>query len=101
MTTELVVIYDQPEDVEGFFQHYEEVHTPLVKKTPGLERLVLNRIVSDVFGSASLYLAVAEMDYADKRTFEAAMKSPENQAVAEDLVRFAKGKVKVLVADAK
>jgi hypothetical protein len=27
------------------------------------------------------------------------MKSPENQAVAEDLMRFAKGKVKVLVAD--
>ena len=101
MTTKLIVIYDQPEDVDAFFKHYEEVHTPLVKKTPGLEKLVLNRVVGDVFGGTAPYIAVAEMDYPDKKTFEAAMKSPENQAVAEDLMRFAKGKVKVLVADSE
>jgi uncharacterized protein (TIGR02118 family) len=62
MTTKLIVIYDQPEDVEGFFKHYEEVHTPLVKKTPGLERLVLSRIVSDVFGRRfALYRGRGEM----------------------------------------
>ncbi len=48
MTTRLIVIYDQPDDVEAFFKHYEEVHTPLVKKTPGLQRLLLNRISGDV-----------------------------------------------------
>src|SRR6266850_7657106 len=101
MTTKLIVIYDQPENAEAFFKHYEEVHTPLVKKTPGLQRLVLNQIVGDVFGGSPPYIAIAEMDYPDKKTFEAAMRSPENQAVAGDLIRFAKGKVKVLVAESE
>jgi uncharacterized protein (TIGR02118 family) len=99
MTTKLIVIYDQPENAEAFFKHYEEVHTPLVKKTPGLQGLVLNRIVGDAFGGASPYVAIAEMDYPDRETFDAAMRSPENQAVAADLMNFAKDKVKVLVAE--
>ena len=98
MTTKLIVIYDQPEDAEAFFKHYEEVHTPLVKKTRGLQRLVLNQIVGDVFGSSAAYIAIAEMDYPDRETFDAAMKSSENQAVGKDLMSFAKGKVKVLIA---
>ena len=99
MTTKLIVIYDQPEDAEAFFKHYEQVHTPLVKKTPGLQKLVLNQIVGDVFGGSAPYIAIAEMDYPDQKTFEAAMRSPENQAVAADLISFAEGKVKVLVAE--
>jgi uncharacterized protein (TIGR02118 family) len=99
MTTKLIVIYDQPEDAEAFFKHYEEVHTPLVKRTPGLQRLVLNRVVGDVFGGSAPYAAIAEMDYPDRETFEAAMKSSQNQAVAKDLMSFANGKVKVLIAE--
>ena len=99
MTTKLIVIYDQPEDAEAFFKHYEEVHTPLVKRTPGLQSLVLNRVVGDVFGGSAPYAAIAEMDYPDRETFEAAMKSSQNQAVAKDLMSFANGKVKVLIAE--
>jgi uncharacterized protein (TIGR02118 family) len=101
MTTKLIVIYDQPENAEAFFKHYEEVHAPLVKKTPGLQRLVLNQIVGDVFGSSAPYIAIAEMDYPDQKTFEAAMQSSENRAVADDLTSFAKGKVKLLVAESE
>jgi hypothetical protein len=38
------------------------------------------------------------MDYPDRETLDAAMKSSENQAVGKDLMSFAKGKVKVLIA---
>jgi uncharacterized protein (TIGR02118 family) len=99
MTIKLIAVYDQPEDAEAFFKHYKEVHTPLVKQTPGLQRLVLNRIVGDAFGGPAPYAAIAEMDYPDRETFDIAMKSSENQAVAKDLMSFAKGKVKVLVAE--
>ena len=99
MTTKLIVLYEQPEHAEAFFRHYEQVHAPLVKKMPGLQRLVLNRIAADIFGGASPYIAIAEMDYPDQATFDAAMRSPENHAVAADLMRFAKDKVKVLVAE--
>jgi uncharacterized protein (TIGR02118 family) len=99
MTIRLIVEYDQPDDVEAFFKHYKETHAPLVKQTPGLQRLVLNRIVGDAFGGPAPYAAIAEMDYPDRETFDIAMKSSENQAVAKDLMSFAKGKVKVLVAE--
>ncbi len=99
MTIKLIAVYDQPEDAEAFFKHYKEVHTPLVKQTPGLQRFVLNRIVGDAFGGPAPYAAIAEMDYPDRETFDAAMKSSQNQAVAKDLMSFAKGKVRVLVAE--
>ena len=99
MTIKLIAIYDQPADAEAFFKHYDEVHTPLVKQTPGLRRVVLNRITADAFGGAAPYALIAEMHYPDRETFDAAMKSPENRAVGKDLMSFARGKVKVLIAD--
>jgi hypothetical protein len=39
--------------------------------------------------------------YPDQKTFEAAMQSSENRAVADDLTSFAKGKVKLLVAESE
>jgi uncharacterized protein (TIGR02118 family) len=95
----LIAIYDRPDDPEAFFRHYETVHAPLVKQTPGLHSLVLNRVTGDLFGGEPPYVLIAEMTYPDRATFDAAMKSPENQAVGRDLVSFAKGKVSVFVAD--
>jgi uncharacterized protein (TIGR02118 family) len=99
MTIKLIAVYDQPDDPDAFFKHYREVHAPLVKKTPGLRGLVFNRILGDALGGSAPCAGIAEMDYPDRETFDAAMKSPQNQAVAKDLMSFAKGKVKVLVAE--
>jgi uncharacterized protein (TIGR02118 family) len=95
----LIAIYDRPDDPEAFFKHYETVHAPLVKKTPGLQSLVLNRVTEDMLGGEPPYVLIAEMTYADRAAFDAAMKSPENQAVGQDLMTFAKGRVRVVVAD--
>jgi len=95
----LFALYDRPDDPAAFFKHYETVHAPLVKKTPGLQSFVLNRVTADAFGGEPRYVLIAEMTYPDRATFEAAMKSPENAAVGQDLMSFAKGKVSVLVAD--
>jgi uncharacterized protein (TIGR02118 family) len=93
----LIAIYDPPDDPAAFFRHYETVHAPLVRKTPGLQSLVLNRVTETLVGSPCVL--IAEMTYPDRATFEAAMQSPENQAVGQDLQSFAKGKVSVVVAD--
>jgi len=95
----LIVLYDAPDDPETFFEHYETVHAPLVKKTPGLQSFVLNRVTEDAFGGKPRYALIAEMTYPDRAAFDAAMKSPENQAAGQDLMTFAKGTVTVLVAD--
>jgi len=95
----IIAIYDRPDDPEAFFRHYETVHAPLVKKTPGLQSFVLNRVIEDMFGGEPPYVLIAEMTYPNRAAFDAAMKSPENQAVGQDLMSFAKGKVRVVVAD--
>lgn len=95
----LIAIYDRPDDPIAFFRHYETVHAPLVKKTPGLQSFVLNRITEELVGGTPSFALIAEMTYPDRATFDAAMKSPENEAVGQDLMSFAKGKVRVVVAD--
>jgi uncharacterized protein (TIGR02118 family) len=95
----LIAIYDRPDDTEAFFKHYETIHAPLVKKTPGLQSFVLNRITEGVLGGEPPYVLIAEMTYPDRASFEAAMNSPENQAAGRDLATFARGKVRVMVAD--
>jgi uncharacterized protein (TIGR02118 family) len=95
----LFAIYDRPDDPTAFFHHYETVHAPLVRKTPGLQSFVLNRVTADLVGEGPSYALIAEMTYPDRATFDAAMKSPENEAVGQDLMSFAKGKVRVVVAD--
>jgi uncharacterized protein (TIGR02118 family) len=95
----VIALYDPPDDPAAFFKHYETVHAPLVKKTPGLQSFVLNRVTADAFGGVPRYALIAEMTYADRASFEAAMQSPENQAAGQDLMTFAKGKVTIVVAD--
>ncbi len=95
----LIAIYDRPDDPVSFFKHYETVHAPLVKRTPGLQTFVLNRITANALGGEAPFVLIAEMTYPDRAAFEAAMKSPENQAVGNDLMGFAKGKVTVVVAE--
>ena len=46
----LIALYERPEDEAAFFEHYEKVHTPLAKKVPGLQKLVVNRVYADAFG---------------------------------------------------
>jgi uncharacterized protein (TIGR02118 family) len=95
----IIAIYDRPDDPEAFFRHYETVHAPLVKKTPGLQSFVLDRVTEDLLGGSPAYVLIAEMTYPDRATFDAAMRSPENQAAGQDLMSFAKGKVRVLVTE--
>jgi uncharacterized protein (TIGR02118 family) len=96
----LIVIYDQPDDdTAAFFRHYATVHAPLVKKTPGLQSFVLNRVTEELVGGEPPCILIAEMTFADRASFDAAMRSPENQAAGQDLMTFAKGKVRILVAD--
>ena len=39
----LVALYRKPNDVGTFETHYKEIHTPLVRKMPGLKRLEVSR----------------------------------------------------------
>lgn len=96
----LLALYDQPEDPAAFEAYYEATHTPLAKKIPGLERLVVNRVMGTPAGDAAPFYKVAELHFADRDSFLAATRSPEFAATGADLANFAAGKVTLLVVEA-
>lgn len=97
MTVKLIAIYDKPDDVAAFEKHYQEVHTPLVQKVPGLQKLTVTHIKAHLVGENRPYM-IAEMEFPDQATFDAAMASAENKAAGKDVMTFAAGRVSLMVA---
>ncbi|MBO8172401.1 MAG: EthD family reductase [Bacillaceae bacterium] len=96
----LIALYKHPEDKEAFDRHYEEVHTPLAEKMPGLEKLEVTRIVGAPQGKSEYYL-MAEMYFKDQDTLNNAMKSEEGMAAAKDLMGFAGKIVSMMIGEVK
>lgn len=96
MTVKLVALYRHTEDEDTFRRHYDEVHTPLVRQLPELQRLVVGRVTGSPMGDPPYYL-MAEMHFSDRDQFDAAMAFQENRAAGKDLMGFARGLVKLLV----
>jgi uncharacterized protein (TIGR02118 family) len=59
----LLILWDTPEDQDGFERHYREVHVPLVKKLPGIRRYTFSRDTAPVRGDR--YYRIAEVDFRD------------------------------------
>lgn len=84
----LVALYRTPDDRAEFDKHYDDVHTPLVRKYPGLRRLEVTRITGAPIGGTK-FCRMAEMYFDSKDAMDAALSSPEGKAVARDLMSFA------------
>jgi uncharacterized protein (TIGR02118 family) len=97
MMMKVIVLYPQPADPLAFKRYFNEIHVPIARKIPGLQRLVANWVVPGK-GGADHFL-ISELHFADRAALGAAMKSPENGAAGEDVAKFATGKVQFLVAE--
>ena len=67
-----------PDREQEYNTWYNEVHLPLVQKTPGLAKAEVCCVTANAMGGEVPYFLIAEMTYPDKATFDAAMASPEN-----------------------
>jgi len=81
----LLVLYNPPDDAAAFDKHYNEIHIPLAKQLPGLVRYTISR---NLAVNAQYYL-IAELDWADMASAQAALRSPEGAASAADVAEFA------------
>ena len=86
----IVVLLPRREDMsrEEFERYWRERHLPLVAKLPGLRRLVAHRVLPDPNGSAPAYDGVAEDWFDDLQAHDAALASPQGQAVLADAPNF-------------
>jgi uncharacterized protein (TIGR02118 family) len=80
----VLVLYNRPEDTQAFEQHYQEVHLPLVKTLPGLQRFTISRRILPLNESEPYYL-IAELDWTDMSALQQAFQSPEGQAIERDI----------------
>ncbi len=98
--TKLIALYRKPEDTVEFDNHYENVHTPLVKKYPGLRKIEITRITGAPIGETKFYL-MAEMYFDNKDAMDAALASPEGKTVTRDLMSFAADIITVFHGEVK
>ncbi|HCV42288.1 MAG TPA: EthD family reductase [Bacteroidetes bacterium] len=96
--TKLIALYRKPADPAEFDKHYFEVHTPLVKKYPGLRKLEITRVTGAPIGDTKFHI-LCEMHFDSKDVMDAALASPEGKAVARDLMSFAADVVTVFVGE--
>ena len=93
-----LVLYNTPEDPAEFDRYYREVHIPLAQKLPGLRRYTISRDVAVIRGTEAYYL-IAELDFDDRAALENAFQSPQGQAAAQDVPKFATGGSHSMVYD--
>jgi uncharacterized protein (TIGR02118 family) len=98
MTVKLVVLYTQPDDADGFDEHYLAVHAPLVHKIPGLLRFEGARIVAAADGGEQTYFRQAELYFSDQAALQAALGTDEGGATAADYQQIAPPGSRMFVA---
>jgi len=80
----LLVLYATPSDPTAFDQHYHDIHIPLAKKLPGLQRFDLSSGPIHAPAGPSPFHAIATLTFPDMPTLIAGLSSPEGQAAATD-----------------
>jgi uncharacterized protein (TIGR02118 family) len=92
----VLVLYNQPADPAAFDTYYHETHVPLAKKIPGLRGMNLSVAPPTALMGTAPYL-VAELLFDSTADMQAALTSPEGQAAAADVPKFAQAGVTILL----
>ncbi|GEL19089.1 EthD family reductase [Pseudonocardia asaccharolytica] len=96
MPHQLTALYNRPEDPAAFDRYYDEVHTPLAAKLPGLRSFLVNRPGPDADGNPPPYHLIAVLTFDSAEAFGAALNGPEGKAAVADLPNFAGAGVTIL-----
>ena len=98
---QLVVLYKTPTDPSAFDAYYASTHIPIAKKVPGLRKYEVSAgPVASPAGASGVHL-VATLTFDNMAAIQAAFASPEGQAAAADVGKFASGGVDMLMFDTK
>jgi uncharacterized protein (TIGR02118 family) len=96
----LYAMYKNPDDKAAFDRYYYGVHVPLAKTIPGLEAYEVTRgAIVGAGGSPVPYHLIVALSFSSLAAINAALASPQGQAVAADLGNFATGGVDLYLAD--
>ena len=98
MAVRLIALYATPEDPAAFDAHDLNVHTPIVRRYPGLRALKVTR-ADGVAGRPPAFHVMAEMLFDSRADLDAALVSEAGVESGRDLRNFAGAGVTLLVID--
>jgi uncharacterized protein (TIGR02118 family) len=97
----VLVTYKTPKDPAAFDRYYAETHIPLAKKMPGLRKFQISQgAVANPAGPSGVHL-VATLTFDSMAAIQAAFASPEGQAAAGDVAKFATGGADIALFDTR
>jgi len=97
----LLALYKTPKDKAAFDRYYHSTHVPIAMKVPGLTRYeISDATVLGPEGPSNVHL-VAILHFDSLEAIKSGLGSPEGQATAADLGKFADGGVDLLLFDSK
>ena len=96
----LLTLYPPPSDADAFRAYFEGKHLPLVEKLPGLRGYSYGFDLAALDGE-SPYFCTFTGDFDDGDALDAALGSPEGEAVAADVPNYATGGVILLRHDVR
>ena len=86
----LTVLYRQPDDPDGFWTYYEQTHTPIVRRYPGLRQVRITRYERTPRGEPAAYALAAEMLFDDEEALNAALGSDAGRESGKDFAHMSK-----------
>jgi uncharacterized protein (TIGR02118 family) len=98
VSARLIALFNPPDDPAAFDAHYRDVHTPIVRRYPGLRGIRLTR-TAGVGGRPPSFFLMAEMQFDSRADLDAALASEAGTESARDLRNFAQAGVTLLIAD--
>jgi uncharacterized protein (TIGR02118 family) len=94
----LLVMYNQPADVEAFRDHYFTMHVPLARKIENVRSVEVSTL-SSLDGTAAPYYLVTALSFDSSDDLMGGLASESGQAAAADLANFAQAGVTMAVAN--
>jgi uncharacterized protein (TIGR02118 family) len=92
-------MYGSPTDPGVFDKYYFESHVPIAKRIPGLRKYEVSRgAIATPAGPSRFYL-IATLHFDDMKAVQSAFASPQGQAAAADVAKFATGGVDMIFFD--
>ena len=95
----LVVMYRTPKDAAAFDAYYFATHIPIAKQIPGLRKYEVSRGAVGTPAGPSKFHPIATLHFDDMQAVQAAFASPQGQATAADVAKFATGGVEMVFFD--